>query len=102
MSYENYITNVLCSGHEFTQSGVFSGSGEYITNSPLFPEEVLHNVLEYYADQCDYNDDFNVNIVDSMESLEFFGTSNDNITDEIYIPARTIFQEELMNLFPND
>jgi hypothetical protein len=35
-----------------------------------------------------------------MDPLVIDGTSNDNIPDEIKIPARTIFQEELMNLFP--
>ena len=102
LSLADFTTNVLLSGCNGMSSGVFWGSGEYITNGFAYPEEVLHNVLEYYADICGYNDDFNVNIVNSMDPIRFIGTSNDNSRDEINIPARTIFQEELINLFPND
>lgn len=95
MSYDNYITNVLCSGHEFTQSGVFSGSGEYITNAPLSPKEVLHNVLEYYRSSCGLPDfDYTVRIASSTETLDW----NLEYT-EVTVPETTIYQEDLVFLF---
>lgn len=92
----DFYQNVMLSGSNGMSSGVFWASGEYITNAPLFPEEVLHNVLEYYADIWGYDDDFTVEIVNSMDPLGF------SSSDIISVPARTIFQEELMNLFQND
>lgn len=95
MSYENYITNVLCSGHEFTQNGVFSGSGEYITNAPLYPERVLHNVLEYYRSSCGLPDDFDYTVeISSAGTLEWI-----NNYKVAKVPETTLFEEDLVSLF---
>lgn len=95
MSYDNYITNVLCSGHEFTQNGVFSGSGEYITNAPLYPEEVLHNVLEYYRSSCGLPYDFDYTVEISSAGTPYWNELHNIVT----IPETTLFEEDLVSLF---